>query len=460
MRFKDVNLLTDPPARALGKLSLPIMATSFVQMAYSLTDMFWIGWLGAFAVAAVGSAGMFMWFSEGFALIPRMGGQVLSGQALGAGDLERARRSARNALQVGLLLALIITALLFVGRRPLIAVFGLNEQATISAAELYLSIVALGIIPSFLVRILTGLLTAAGNSHTPFRVTVVGLVLNMLLDPLFIFAFKMGVAGAALATVLAQLVVCLLFIRAIGKHELFRDLRFFERGTRADYGKMLRIGLPSGLQTMLYSSVSMLLSRLVARFGDAAVGVVRVGGQIESLAWMTADGLSASINAFTAQNFGAGNAQRLRRGYNMALLFSLLIGLGSTALLFIFPAEIMSLFFHEPAAIATGAGYLYVMAFSQIFMVLEIMTTGAFSGYGLTIIPSTVITVLTVLRLPLAYFLSRSSLGLHGIWWAISATSIAKGIVLCTWFILFQKKKLGRMETIGPVTLIRLEEEN
>lgn len=453
MRLKDVNLLTDPPARALGKLSLPIMATSFVQMAYSLTDMFWIGWLGAFAVAAVGSAGMFMWFSEGFALIPRMGGQVLTGQALGAGELERARRSARGALQLGLMLAVLLTLVFILGRRPLIAVYGLNEAETISAAENYLGIVAFGIIPSFLVRIMTGLLTAAGNSHTPFRVTVVGLILNMLLDPLFIFAFKLGTAGAALATVLSQLVVCLLFIRAVRAHALFRDMRLFEHLRAADYGKMLRIGLPSGLQTMLYSSVSMLLARLVAVFGDTAVGVVRVGGQIESLAWMTADGLSASINAFTAPNYGAGNAQRLRHGYNIALLFSLMIGFGSAAVLFIFPAEIMSLFFHEAGAVATGAGYLYVMAFSQVFMVLEIMTTGAFSGYGLTIIPSSVITLLTVLRLPLAYFLSRGPLGLHGIWWAISATSIAKGIVLCSWFLLFQNRRLDHMETSGSPAL-------
>ena len=184
MRLNEVDLLADSPAKALGKLSLPIMATSFVQMAYNLTDMFWIGWLGAFAVAAVGSAGMFMWFSEGISLIPRMGGQ-----ALGAGDVERARRFCRTALQSGAVFASIFMLLAIFLRKQMISVFALNESATVAAAELYLAIVALGTLPSFLVRIMTGLLTAAGNSHTPFRITVVGLVLNMLLDPLFIFVF-------------------------------------------------------------------------------------------------------------------------------------------------------------------------------------------------------------------------------------------------------------------------------
>ncbi len=445
MRLNEVDLLADSPAKALGKLSLPIMATSFVQMAYNLTDMFWIGWLGAFAVAAVGSAGMFMWFSEGISLIPRMGGQVLTGQALGAGDVERARRFCRTALQSGAVFASIFMLLAIFLRKQMISVFALNESATVAAAELYLAIVALGTLPSFLVRIMTGLLTAAGNSHTPFRITVVGLVLNMLLDPLFIFVFKLGVAGAAIATVLSQTVVFLLFVHVLRTHELFKDLRLFSLAASKDYGKMLRIGVPAGLQTMFYSSVSMLLARLVAVFGDTAVAVARVGGQIESLAWMTADGLSAAINAFTAQNFGAANALRLKQGYRFALLFATIVGLASAALLFIFPEAIMGLFFHESEAVLIGAVYLFVMAFSQVFMSVEIMTTGAFSGYGLTIIPSTVITIFTVLRLPLAYLLSRTSLGLVGIWWAISASSIAKGIILCVWFLIFQKKRLSQI---------------
>ncbi len=440
--MKDVKLLTETPAKAIAKLSLPIMASSFVQMAYNLTDMFWIGWLGAAAVAAVGSAGMFMWFSESFALIPRMGGQVLAGQSLGAAEPQTARDYAAGALQMGTVLALLYTLASLLLRRPMIAVFNLNEHETIKVAELYLSIISIGVLPSFLVRILSGLMTAAGDSHTPFRVTATGLVLNMLLDPLFIFVFKLGVAGAAIATVISQVLVLLLFLRALKTHELLRELSFMKALPRAYYGKILRIGLPSGLQNMFYSSVSMLLARLTAAFGDTAVAVARVGGQIESLAWMTADGLGAAINAFNAQNWGAGRKRRLHQGYGAALAFALLLGGLSSFLLFVFPAQIMGLFFHEASGVAIGVSYLFVVAFSQVFMSVEIMSSGAFAGYGMTLIPSVVITVFTVLRLPAAYWLSQSALGLDGIWWAISASSIAKGSLLCLWFILFQNRKL------------------
>ncbi len=443
--MKDVQLLQGSPAKALGKLALPIMGTSFVQMAYNITDMFWIGWLGASAVAAVGSAGMFLWFSDGFSLVPRMGGQVLCGQALGEGDWDKARRSVRAAVQIGILLGLLFSLASVFLRAPMISVFGLNEAQTIADAELYLAMVSFGFIPSFLARILTGILTASGNSHTPFRVTVVGLILNMILDPLMIFVFDWGVAGAAIATAMSQLVVCLLFFVAIRKNELFIRLRLFEPVPSEDYRKIMGIGLPSGLQTLFYSSVSMLLSRLVAGFGDAAVAVQRVGGQIESLAWMTADGMSASVNAFTAQNYGARNVSRLRQGYRVALLFSSISGAVSMLLLFLWPGEIMGLFFHESEVVRIGAGYLWVVAFSQIFMSIEITTAGAFSGYGQTLIPSTLISVFTIVRLPLAFLLSQTALGLEGIWWAVSASSIAKGCILYIWFLFFEKRRLGAL---------------
>lgn len=440
--MKDVRLLEGSPAKALGKLALPIMGTSFVQMAYNITDMFWIGWLGSSSVAAVGSAGMFLWFSDGFSLVPRLGGQVICGQALGEGDLEKARRSVRAAVQIGIILGLLFSLASVFLRGTMISVFALNETRTVAEAELYLAMVSFGFIPSFLARILTGILTAGGNSHTPFRVTVVGLILNMVLDPLMIFVFGWGVAGAAVATAASQTVVCLLFLLAIRKNDLFVRLRLFERVPARDYRRIFAIGLPSGFQTLFYSSASMLLSRLVASFGDAAVAVQRVGGQIESLAWMTADGMSTSVNAFTAQNYGARNVSRLRQGYRTALLFSTGSGALSMLTLFIWPKSIMGLFFHEPEVVLTGATYLWVVAFSQVFMSVEITTAGAFSGYGQTLIPSTVISIFTILRLPLAYALSRSALGLRGIWWAVSASSIAKGCVLCVWFLVYEKRRL------------------
>lgn len=435
-----VDLLRDPPARALLRLGLPIMASSLVQLAYSITDMIWIGRLGPQSVAAIGTGGLFLWMSEGICTIPRIGGQVTAGQSLGAGRGEEARRCARAALQAGLLSGLIFALLMYALHAPLVALFNFSQAATVAAAETYMRIAALGVLPSFVTRILTALLTASGESRLPFRLTALGLAANMLLDPLLIFPLGLGVAGAAWATVIAQTGVCLLFIRALRREALFVRLGLTKPLPAAYYGKILRIGFPAGVQSILYATASLLLARLIAAYGDAAVAVQRVGGQVETLSWMTAEGLSSAVNAYNAQNYGAGLWPRLHRGYRVALRLSLAVGALSTALFLLFPEAIMGVFFREAEVLAIGRDYLVILAYSQFFMIAEIVTTGAFAGYGETRIPSVLITLLTLGRVPAAYLLLRGGLGLNGIFWAISASSLLKAALLVPWFLLYQRR--------------------
>lgn len=206
---KRVNLLEGNILSSLTRLALPIMATSLVNMAYNMTDMIWIGRVGPGAVAAVGAAGMYMWLSQGIAVLARMGGQVKVAQSLGAGDAPLAGRFAQNSLQLGLLLSTIFTLIMLVFNKPLIGFFNLNDPTVVRDARTYLVVVSLGIVSSVTLLVFTGLITATGNSKTPFIATVLGLLLNIVLDPLLIFGLgpipAMGVGGAAAATVLAQI---------------------------------------------------------------------------------------------------------------------------------------------------------------------------------------------------------------------------------------------------------------
>lgn len=186
---RKVDLLKEPILPALTRLALPIMATSLVQMAYNLTDMAWIGRLGAGAVTAVGSAGMYTWFSQGFAILARTGGQVKAAHCLGAGETEEASLYARGAVQVGLLFALMYGLVSFFGARQLIGFFGLSSPEIIREAQAYLQIACGLIVFSYLNAILTGLLTAAGDSRTPFMANVAGLAVNVILDPVLIWTW-------------------------------------------------------------------------------------------------------------------------------------------------------------------------------------------------------------------------------------------------------------------------------
>ena len=439
-----INLLEGNILPALSALALPIMATSLIQMAYNLIDMIWIGKIGASAVASVGAAGMFMWLSNGLATLAKMGGQIKVGHALGAQKKEDAASYAQSSIQMGIVFAIGFGILSVVFADEMIGFFQLNSAQVIQDAKLYLMITCGLVIFSFMNQIFTGILTAMGNSRTSFIATGIGLVLNIVLDPLFIFGFgvihPMGVAGAAIATVLAQLVVMLLFLYTILRDTvLFSNVHILHSYSSQHTMEIFRIGLPSAVQSMLFSGISMVIARLIAGWGDAAVAVQKVGSQIESISWMTAEGYAAALNSFVAQNHGAKNTDRIREGYRLSMIVMLSWGVFCSLVLIVFPQLIFQVFIQEAEVLPMGVDYLRILGVSQLFMCMEITTAGAFSGLGKTLPPSIVSITLTGARIPMAILLGRW-LGLNGVWWAITISSIGKGIVLLGWFLKDMKR--------------------
>ena len=352
MKSHHVDLLNEAIAPALTRLALPIMATSLVQMLYNLTDMAWIGRLGAGAVTAVGSAGMYTWFSQGFAILARTGGQVKTAHCLGAGENDSAAQYARGALQLGILFAVLYGLVSLFGASRLIGFFKLNSPEVIAQAEWYVRIACGLVIFSYLNAILTGLLTAAGNSRTPFIVNVAGLVFNVVLDPVLIFGIgpfpELGVSGAAAATVTAQALVSLLFFKAVLREKvLFPHLRLWVLVPVKVWREIVRIGVPSAVQNLIYAGISMILTRLITGWGDLAVAAQRVGSQIESVSWMVGDGFSAAVNAFLGQNYGAKRYDRVLESFWFCVKVSAVFLMTLAVVSFIGAPQIMRVFRKE-----------------------------------------------------------------------------------------------------------------
>lgn len=443
---KNIDLLNGPVLLSLTRLAIPIMATSLIQMAYNLTDMIWIGRIGSNAVAAVGAAGMFMWLSNGLASLPKMGGQVNAGYSLGAGRSDDAAGYSLSALLLSALFGLAFGLVCAVFASPLIGFFKLNSPSVIADAESYLKITCGLVVFSFLNQTFTGIFTAIGNSRAAFLATTTGLAVNIFLDPVLIFGFgpipATGVTGAAIATVGAQLIVTLMFLYFAAKDEvIFRKMNIRRKPDMHYSTAIMRIGLPTSVQSMMFTGISMIIARMIAGYGDAAVAVQKVGSQIESISWMTAEGFAAAVNSFIAQNYGAGNRTRIRKGYTCAMGVVFVWGIVCTLLLMLCPGPIFRIFITEAAVLPLGIDYLVILGVSQLFMSAEITTAGAFSGYGKTIPPSVISIVFTVLRIPLALVLCRTPLALNGIWWSITISSILKGVLLLAWFLHFLRKE-------------------
>lgn len=441
------NLTKGPILKTLTKLAIPIMASSFLGTLYNITDMAWIGLLGSKAVAGVGVGGMFTWLSQGLAAMARMGGQVQVAQCIGRGERDRAHGFAQAAVQLATLMGMAYAVISLVFTRQMVAFFQLTDPEAQTAALSYTKIACGLIVFSFLTLTMTGLYTAQGDSKTPFLANLIGLVTNMILDPVLILGPgpfpKLGVVGAAIATVTAQSIVMMMMILGViiqKKENVLKGIRLTAKIPKEYLGGLCRIGIPTAIQGMAYCAISMVLTRMVSAYGAEAVATQRVGGQIESISWNTADGFAAALNAFIAQNYGAGKMDRVRKGYRASLWTVGIWGLLISFVFICFPKAIADIFFHEPKAVATAVGYLVIIGFSEAFMCVELTTVGALSGLGRTRLCSIISITFTSVRIPLAIILG-GLIGLSGIWWALSITSIIKGIIFTCTFLWITRKR-------------------
>lgn len=441
------NLTKGPILKTLTKLAIPIMASSFLGTLYNITDMAWIGLLGSKAVAGVGVGGMFTWLSQGLAAMARMGGQVQVAQCIGRGERDRAHGFAQAAVQLATLMGMAYAVISLLFTRQMVAFFQLTDPEAQTAALSYTKIACGLIVFSFLTLTMTGLYTAQGDSKTPFLANLIGLITNMILDPVLILGPgpfpKLGVVGAAIATVTAQAIVMTMMILGViiqKKENVLKGIHLTAKIPREYLGGLCRIGIPTAIQGMAYCTISMVLTRMVSAYGAEAVATQRVGGQIESISWNTADGFAAALNAFIAQNYGAGKMDRVRKGYRASLWTVGIWGLLISFVFICFPQAIADIFFHEPKAVATAVGYLVIIGFSEAFMCVELTTVGALSGLGRTRLCSIISIAFTSARIPLAIILG-TLIGLSGIWWALSITSIIKGIIFTCTFLWITRKR-------------------
>ena len=251
------NLTHGPINRQLFNLAMPIMATSFIQMAYSLTDMAWVGRLGSEAVAAIGSVGILTWMSGSISLLNKVGSEVSVGQSIGAQNQEDARHFASHNITIALIISLCWGGLLFILAEPIICIYELEVHITANAIE-YLRIISTGMPFIFLSAAFTGIYNAAGRSKIPFYISGAGLLLNIILDPLFIFGFGLETNGAAYATWISQATVFSIFIYQLRfrKDSLLGGFPFFTQLKKRYTRRILKLGLPVATLNTLFAFVN------------------------------------------------------------------------------------------------------------------------------------------------------------------------------------------------------------
>lgn len=437
MDTRKYSLTEGSISQKLLLVSMPIIGNQLIQMLYNLTDMFWLGRVGSGAVAAAGTVGMYMWLSMAFSCFGSRGAEIGVSQSIGRQDENAAQHYAQTSLAISLALGIFFGGVLLLFCRPLVAFFAIEDPAVVAGAEAYLRIISIGIPFSFINMAAAGIFVGGGNARTPFYISALSLITNMILDPILIFGLGMGITGAAAATIIAQILGCILILIVLCRHPArpFAQLRLFVKPVAKYVRQIFRWTVPIALESFLFTILTMLITRFVSGWGTEALAAQKLGSQVESLSWLIAGGFSSAVAAFVGQNYGAKKWSRIRKGFSIS--FGIMLGWGvvATLILLLFSQPIFTAFFpNEPTVVAIGTTYLHILAVCQIVACLEGIASGAFRGIGKTLPPSVVSIVSNTARVVAAYFLQQTSLGLDGIWWAFSIGAGVRGLWLFIWY--------------------------
>ena len=436
--MKKIDLTKGKVINVLTVLALPIMATSLLQFTYNLIDMLWVGALGSDAVASVGSSSFFVGLGYAINSMVVIGTTIKLAQAIGRKETEKEKEYIDAGLVINLIIALSYGLLLIFCGKIFIDFLNLNNTIVERNSFYYLAINGPILFFGFFNMLYSKIIGSYGNNKIALIISAIGIVSNIILDPIFIDIFNMGVSGAALATLVANIIMFLLYRR-----KSMSFLRYY-RGVKLDFVKVKEIcvlGIPMSFQRVLFTLINIVLARIIGGFGANAIAAQKIGLQIESITYMVIGGLHGAISSFVGQNFGAGKYNRIKEGYKTALKLGILYSLIMVFVFIFLNRPIIKLFISENETIIIAADYLRIVAFSQIFSTIETISNGTFTGLGLPKIPSIISIVFTALRVPMALMLV-GRFGVNGVWMSISISSILKGITSYIMYFIVVKMKL------------------
>ncbi len=420
-------------------IALPLILTNMVNMLYNFTDMYWISQIGPEGVSAVGTTGVIIWMGASIMILVNLGTQIRISYAKGKDDKEKVKKVTAASLKLALIVSISYGVFLFLFANQIIGFFNIDNPMTYSWAVDYLRICTFFIVCISINQAYTSIYNGLGNTISVLIIMCIGLIFNMILDPLFIHVLDLKVVGAAIATFIASLISTVIFTIYTLKTTDLLD-KFKEKFDSLEAKKIMKLGIFPTIQNMLFAGIAMIIMRFVSNFGDAAIAIQRVGNDIESLSWMIGIGITSAIGVFVGQNSAANKIDRVEQGSKIMVLTMLVYGIFVTGIFLTLPSEIFSIFFTDSIYISLGVDYLLIAAFAQIFMIMESTFTGIFNGYKKTNIAPFFSISGNLLRIPLAIILS-SNMGLNGIWVALLISSVYKGSGLILAYFYMKKTK-------------------
>lgn len=412
MAARMKNMTEGRPLPLIVSFALPLMAGNIFQQLYTVVDTMVVGkGLGVNALAALGVADGLNWMVLSIAQGLVQGFAILMAQEFGAGRMDKLRRVIGNSVMLAAVSAAVVFVLGQTAARPVLVLMQAPEEI-MGGALLYLRIMFMGIPVIMLYNLLACILRSLGDGQTPLNAMIVASLVNIVLDLLFVLGFGWGIAGAAVATLIAQLVSSLFCLRQLLKIEELKLERSDLRPDTELMKQLFLLGLPMALQNMMIAVGSMIVQSVVNGFGVLFIAGFTATNKLYGLLEIAATSYGYAMITYVGQNLGAGRIDRIKKGMRAAIVVAIFTSLAISAVMLIFGKNILGLFISGTPEVVEQTlkiAYFYLAVMSAFLSVLYILhvTRSAIQGMGNTFLPMVsgiaefVMRVATVLLLPL-----------------------------------------------------------
>lgn len=420
--------------KAILMLAVPVMINSFIQSMYNLTDTFWLGKIGTDSQAAITLVSPFQNILINFGAGITTAGAILISQYLGARQDKQANTMANHICVCSLVFAFICAGICWLTTPSIIKWLG-AEGIIYTYGLSYIRIVVLDLPFLFMINLYTSVKQAQGDTVRPLLLNILGVSVNLLLDPLFLVVFKWGIAGAALATLIAKIPSAVIaFIMLRRKNQLiqinFKDFHF----EKSKMLSIIKVGLPTAIGGSTMQFGFLLMTKNVNAYGATAITAYGIGNKINSIITMPANGIGSAISTIVGQNFGAGNKERADKAYHIALrigalflfVFGMILSRG-------FISETMVRFFTtDENVVPLAAQFLSIMAFCCWTNAFYNTTQGLFQGSGHTLITMAVdATRIWVFRFLVLWICQTFlNMGVESVWYAVVVSNASSALIL------------------------------
>ncbi|MDD6795815.1 MAG: MATE family efflux transporter [Clostridiaceae bacterium] len=436
--MKQKDLTKDKEIKVLISLALPIMGSSLLQFTYNLIDMIFVGKLGSDAVASIGSSSFFVNLGYAINALIVIGTGIKAAHSIGEKDNLKLKEYINSGLVLNFIIGVVYALILIIAGRQLIGLLNLNNIYVEEQSYIYLIISAITLLFIFYNTLYIRLMNSFGNNELSLKISAIGVIINLILDPFLIYFFKFGVAGAGIATLIANVIMYILFkVKTMDTFKFDKSIGI----SLIRIKDIIRLGLPNCIQRVLFNLINIILARLIGSFGSDAIAAHKIGLQIESVGFMIIGGLNGAVLSFTGQNYGAKLIKRIKRGYKAALYVGISYSFIMMAVFILFNENLIKLFIADRNTIKIASDYLNIVAFSQVFSTIEQVSNGLFTGIGKPKISSGISVTFTALRIPMAIVLINF-FGLEGIWISIAFSSVLKGLSAYIMYRVLLRKEL------------------